>query len=142
MGGFLARWALILSVKGPPCSLSRAAALEEGEGMMTECPFFFFFLLSSWAQVLGGLSKTASRERGSEDGSCPGAGDESAAPGQGKVRRVKNTEARAKMWAKYPRHSAADGGGFRTQILRFFQPETQNYARIPRSVPTGHMVAR
>lgn len=45
------------------------------------------------------------------------------------------------MWAKYHRHSAADGGGFRTQILRFFQPETQNYARFPRSVPTEHMLA-
>lgn len=45
------------------------------------------------------------------------------------------------MWAKYRPASVADGGGFRLQILRFFQPETQNYAWMLRSVPTEHMLA-
>lgn len=46
------------------------------------------------------------------------------------------------MWAKYRRASVADGGGFRLQILRFFQTETQNYAWMLRSVPTEHMLAK
>lgn len=44
------------------------------------------------------------------------------------------------MWALCQQHSAADRGGFRLQNLRFFQPETQNYAWILRSVPTEHML--
>lgn len=46
------------------------------------------------------------------------------------------------MWAKYRPASVADGGGFRLQILRFSQPETQNYAWLLRSVPTDHMLAK
>lgn len=53
-----------------------------------------------------------------------------------KYAAIKNTQGGKECGQYSSGHFATDCGGLRTQNLRFFQPETQNYARILRSVPT------